>query len=76
MFWNVTLRRLGGAPATRFPKTFDGRPDLESGQRMLAVATEAGILVTMAGPPPARTAEDAESPPVPRFRSTVRAPGR
>ena len=53
MFWNMTIRRLGGAAIPLFPKTFAARPDLETGTRLLAMATEAGILLTLSGPPPA-----------------------
>jgi hypothetical protein len=52
MFWNMTIRRLGGAAVPIFPKTFAARPDLETGTRLLAMATEGGILLTLSGPPP------------------------
>jgi hypothetical protein len=52
MFWNMTIRRLGGAAIPVFPKTYAARPDLETGTRLLAMATEGGILVTLSGPPP------------------------
>jgi len=53
MFWNMTIRRLGGAAIPIFPKTYAARPDLETGTRLLAMATEGGILLTLSGPPPA-----------------------
>jgi hypothetical protein len=52
MFWNMTIRRLGGPAVPVFPRTWAGRPDLETGTRFLAMATEGGILVTLAGPAP------------------------
>jgi hypothetical protein len=53
MFWNMTIRRLGGATIPLFPKTWAARPDLATGQRLLAMATEGGILFFLSGPPPA-----------------------
>jgi len=52
MFWNMTIQRLGGSTVPVFPKTYAARPDLETGMRLLAMATEGGILVTLSGPPP------------------------
>ena len=52
MFWNMTIRRLGGAAIPMFPKTYAARPDLETGTRLLAMATEGGILFFLSGPPP------------------------
>lgn len=52
MFWNMTIRRLGGAAIPIFPKTYAARPDLETGTRLLAMATEGGILFFLSGPPP------------------------
>jgi hypothetical protein len=52
MFWNMTIRRLGGAAIPVFPRTYAARPDLETGTRLLAMATEGGILLTLSGPPP------------------------
>lgn len=52
MFWNMTIRRLGGAAIPVFPKTYASRPDLETGARILAMATEGGILIALTGPPP------------------------
>ena len=52
MFWNMTIRRIGGAAVPIFPKTYAARPDLETGTRLLAMATEGGILLTLSGPPP------------------------
>ncbi|MGD0485029.1 MAG: hypothetical protein ABSB58_10350 [Gemmatimonadales bacterium] len=81
MFWTLTVRRLVGAgtPATVWPKTFGARPDLETGQRMLAVATEGGIVLTVSGPPPAKAegaagAAGTAGATGPQYRSTVHAP--
>jgi hypothetical protein len=52
MFWNMTNRRLGGAAVPLFPRTYAARPDLETGTRLLAMATEAGLLFFLSGPPP------------------------
>jgi len=75
VFWTLTVRRLVGAgtPATAWPKCYGARPDLETGQRMLALATEGGIVLTVTGPPTARP----EAPVVaagPHYRSTVHTP--
>ena len=43
---------LPGIKIPVFPKTFAARPDLETGMRLLAMATEGGILLTLSGPPP------------------------
>ncbi len=74
MFFTLTVRRLVGNPAVPMPKVYGARPDLETGRRMLAVATEGGIVLTVSGPPPARGPSPAVSGPV--FRSTVHAPLR
>ena len=73
MFWTVTFTRLAESVATALPKKYGGRPDLEKGERLLAVATEGGIVLTLSGPP-ARHADQAAGPVTPRFRSTVNAP--
>ena len=73
MFWTVTFTRLAESVATALPKKYGGRPDLEKGERMLAVATEGGIVLTLSGPP-ARHADQAGGPDTPRYRSTVNAP--
>jgi hypothetical protein len=73
MFWTVTFTRLAESVATALPKKYGGRPDLEKGQRLLAVATEGGIVLTLSGPP-ARQAAAVASPAAPRYRSTVNAP--
>ena len=51
MFWNMTIRRLGASAIPVFPTTYAARPDLETGTRLLALATEGGILLTLSGPP-------------------------
>ena len=53
MFWNMTIRRLGASAIPVFPTTYAARPDLETGIRLLAMATEGGILLTLSGPPTA-----------------------
>lgn len=53
MFWNMTIRRLSGSAIPVFPRTYAARPDLATGTRLLAMATEGGILLTLSGPPPA-----------------------
>ena len=73
MFWTVTFNRLAESVATALPKKYGARPDLEKGERMLAVATEGGIVLTLSGPP-ARHADQAAGPVTPRYRSTVNAP--
>lgn len=74
MFWTVTFKRLAGSVTNALPRTYGARPDLEKGNRLLAVATEGGILLTLTGPPE-RTADQAAGPvTTPRFRSTVNAP--
>ena len=73
MFWTVTFRRLAGSAPTGLPKTYGARPDLEKGERLLAVATEGGIVLTLSGPPP-RQAGAVAGPVTPRYRSTVNAP--
>jgi len=73
MFWTVTFNRLAESVVTALPKTYGARPDLAKGQRLLAVATEGGIVLTLSGPP-ARRADTVASPVTPRYRSTVIAP--
>jgi hypothetical protein len=76
MFWTLTVNKLVGSPGpgkTAWPKTYGARPDLETGQRMLAVATEGGIVLTVSGPPPAK-AEGMGGATAPQYRSTVHAP--
>ena len=76
MFWTLTVNKLVGAPGpgkTAWPKTYGARPDLETGQRMLAVATEGGIILTVSGPPPAK-AEGSAAVTGPQYRSTAHAP--
>ena len=51
MFWNMTFRRLGGIPGPHLGAGIAARPDLETGNRLLAVATEAGVVVALSGPP-------------------------
>ena len=76
MFWTLTVNKLVGAPGPAkpyWPHQYGARPDLETGQRMLAVATEGGIVLTVTGPPTARP----EAPVVaagPHYRSTVHTP--
>jgi hypothetical protein len=76
MFWTLTVRRLADAVAGGLPKRFGARPDLETGKRMVAVATEGGIVVTVSDPPPlgGRAAPQPAPAPQPRFRSSVGAP--
>jgi hypothetical protein len=75
MFWNFTVRRLGGTPVdATFPRTYGARPDLETGERLLVIATEGGILLTRCAAPTPRATE--AGPATPRFRSTVNAPLR
>jgi hypothetical protein len=78
MFWTLTVRRLVGAgtPATAWPKCYGARPDLETGQRMLALATEGGIVLTLSGPPSAKAegAAGTAGATGPQYRSTVHAP--
>ena len=52
MFWTLTVQRLVGASVQAMPKVYGARPDLETGERMLAVATEGGIVLALSGPPP------------------------
>ena len=73
MFWTVTFSRLAESVATALPKTYGARPDLAKGQRLLAVATEGGIVLTLSGPP-AHRADAVTGPATPRYRSTVNAP--
>jgi len=77
MFWTLTVRRLVGAgtPIAALPKTYGARPDLETGQRMLAVATEGGIVLTVSGPPPAKPDAPAGAT-GPQYRSTVQTPAK
>jgi hypothetical protein len=77
VFWTLTVRRLVGAgtPATAWPKCYGARPDLETGQRMLALATEGGIVLTVSGPPTAQP-EAPAVPAGPQYRSTVHYPAR
>jgi putative addiction module antidote len=42
----ITLRRVGGSVGTTLPKEMVDRLDLAPGDRVLAVETEAGILLT------------------------------
>jgi putative addiction module antidote len=42
----VTLRRVGGSVGTTLPKEMVDRLDLAPGDRVLAVETELGILLT------------------------------
>lgn len=73
MFWTVTFKRLVDSVGTTVPRTYGARPDLEKGERLLAVATEGGIVLTLSGPP-ARQPAAVASPASPRYRSTVNAP--
>ncbi len=74
MFWNLTVRQLADAVAGGFPKRYGSRPDLETGKRLVAVATEGGIVVTVSDPPPAGARAAAQQPAAPQFRSTVNSP--
>ena len=42
----ITLRRVGGSIGTTLPKEMVDRLDLAAGDRVLAVETERGILLT------------------------------
>lgn len=42
----ITLRRVGGSVGTTLPKEMVDRLDLAAGDRMLAIETEQGILLT------------------------------
>lgn len=42
----VTLRRVGGSVGTTLPKEMVDRLDLAAGDRVLAIETEIGILLT------------------------------
>ena len=42
----ITLRRVGGSVGTTLPKEMVDRLDLAAGDRVLAVETEQGILLT------------------------------
>lgn len=42
----ITLRRVGGSVGTTLPKEMVDRLDLAAGDRVLAIETEAGILLT------------------------------
>lgn len=42
----ITLRRVGGSIGTTLPKEMVDRLDLAAGDRILAVETERGILLT------------------------------
>jgi putative addiction module antidote len=42
----ITLRRVGGSVGTTLPKEMVERLDLAAGDRVLAIETEQGILLT------------------------------
>ena len=42
----ITLRRVGGSVGTTLPKEMVDRLDLAAGDRVLAIETERGILLT------------------------------
>ena len=46
MVKEVTVRRVGGSVGTTLPKDMADRLHLEPGDRLLAVETDAGILLT------------------------------
>jgi putative addiction module antidote len=46
MVRSITLRRVGGSVGTTLPKEMVERLDLTAGDRVLAVETERGILLT------------------------------
>ncbi len=46
MVKEITVRRVGGSVGTTLPKEMADRLDVEPGDRMLAVETEDGILLT------------------------------
>jgi hypothetical protein len=74
MFWTLTVRRLTDAVAGTFPRRFGSRPDLETGQRLVAVATEAGIVAAVSDPPPARVATAASLAPAARNSAAAAVP--
>jgi len=75
MFWNLTVRRLGGDPlGPALPRTYGGRPDLETGERLLVVATEGGVLLARCSAP--NPPSSGSGQPTPRFRSSVGASTR
>jgi hypothetical protein len=75
MFWTLTVRRLADVVASGFPKRFGSRPDLETGRRLVAVATEGGIVVAVSEPPPSKARAAATvTPPPPAYRSTPAPP--
>lgn len=43
---SITLRRVGGSVGTTLPKEMVDRLDLAPGDRVLAIETEQGILLT------------------------------
>ncbi len=43
---SITLRRVGGSVGTTLPKEMVDRLDLAAGDRVLAIETERGILLT------------------------------
>lgn len=46
MVRSITLRRVGGSVGTTLPKEMVDRLDLAPGDRVIAVETEQGILLT------------------------------
>ena len=75
MFWTLTVRRLADAVAGGFPKRFGSRPDLETGQRLVAVATEGGIVAAVSDPPPSPArASSAAAPLTPAYRAPAVTP--
>jgi hypothetical protein len=71
MFWTFTVRQIADAVASGFPKRFGSRPDLETGKRLVAVATEGGIVAAVSDPPPSAGRAAPTIPVTPQYRSTV-----
>jgi putative addiction module antidote len=75
MVREVAVRRVGGSLGTTLPKELVTRLHVEAGDRLLAVETEAGILLT----PYDRTTEEAlaiAARAAKRYRHALRALAR
>lgn len=67
----VTLRQAGGSVSATLPKDMADRMHLEAGDRVLAVETERGILLTPYSPDAERTLKVAAKA-AKRFRGALR----